>query len=322
MIEPNNSNDLDLDLKRLTKTVDNSDVSNGKPAIDTVPKDAPKHVHYVDKVGIHYAATRHCSGLVENEKNGTKTIEVDGKTVEKIAAADLIKNNGNAAPGIAEPDTEAIIFGDGTTLTIVLNINKGFGTDHPTTSLKSAKPEKPVTIVIVGEGGITIVESSIEGKADAIEGESVIPITILNLGHETVDAKADGNLAGKKILHIPSDADKVYKTEVIPVPVNHIVENLPKPLEIKGAISISEVEYVIEPTNSNDLDLDLNRLSITILEGRVSNGKPSNRTVHKDHVKHVHIVNAFGTHKAIGIHCVGVSNKSVPLEEGSKTEVV
>ena len=93
--ELNNSNDSDSDPKWPMKIADNSDASNGKFVTDMAFKDVLKYAYHADKAGTYHVVMRYRSGSAENEKNGIKITEADGKIAEKTVVVDPTKNNGN-----------------------------------------------------------------------------------------------------------------------------------------------------------------------------------------------------------------------------------
>ena len=104
--ELNNSNDSDSDPKWPMKIADNSDASNGKFVTDMAFKDVLKYAYHADKAGTYHVVMRYRSGSAENEKNGIKITEADGKIAEKTVVVDPTKNNGNVVFGTVEFDIE------------------------------------------------------------------------------------------------------------------------------------------------------------------------------------------------------------------------
>ena len=256
--ELNNSNDSDSDPKWPMKIADNSDASNGKFVTDMAFKDVLKYAYHADKAGTYHVVMRYRSGSAENEKNGIKITEADGKIAEKTVVVDPTKNNGNVVFGTVEFDIEVTTPGDGMISITAPNTNKGPGIDYFIISPKSVKLEKFAITATAGEGGTITAESLTEGKVDVTEGESATFTITPNSGYEIADVKVDGNSVGKKTSYTFSDVDKAHKIEATFAFANYTAENPFKFPETKGVTSTLEAEHATELINSNDSDSDPN----------------------------------------------------------------
>ena len=318
--ELNNSNDSDSDPKWPMKIADNSDASNGKFATDMAFKDVLKYAYHADKAGTYHVVMRYRSGSAENEKNGIKITEADGKIAEKTVVVDPTKNNGNVVFGTVEFDIEVTTPGDGMISITAPNTNKGPGIDYFIISPKSVKLEKFAITATAGEGGTITAESLTEGKVDVTEGESATFTITPNSGYEIADVKVDGNSVGKKTSYTFSDVDKAHKIEATFAFANYTAENPFKFPETKGVTSTLEAEHATELINSNDSDSDPNWPLTITSEGWASNGKFLNCMAYKDYAKYAYTANVPGIYKVTGTYRAGALNKLAFSEEGSKIE--
>ena len=318
--ELNNSNDSDSDPKWPMKIADNSDASNGKFVTDMAFKDVLKYAYHADKAGTYHVVMRYRSGSAENEKNGIKITEADGKIAEKTVVVDPTKNNGNVVFGTVEFDIEVTTPGDGMISITAPNTNKGPGIDYFIISPKSVKLEKFAITATAGEGGNITAESLTEGKVDVTEGESATFTITPNSGYEIADVKVDGNSVGKKTSYTFSDVDKAHKIEATFAFANYTAENPFKFPETKGVTSTLEAEHATELINSNDSDSDPNWPLTITSEGWASNGKFLNCMAYKDYAKYTYTANVPGIYKVTGTYRAGALNKLAFSEEGSKIE--
>ena len=318
--ELNNSNDSDSDPKWPMKIADNSDASNGKFVTDMAFKDVLKYAYHADKAGTYHVVMRYRSGSAENEKNGIKITEADGKIAEKTVVVDPTKNNGNVVFGTVEFDIEVTTPGDGMISIKAPNTNKGPGIDYFIISPKSVKLEKFAITATAGEGGTITAESLTEGKVDVTEGESATFTITPNSGYEIADVKVDGNSVGKKTSYTFSDVDKAHKIEATFAFANYTAENPFKFPETKGVTSTLEAEHATELINSNDSDSDPNWPLTITSEGWASNGKFLNCMAYKDYAKYAYTANVPGIYKVTGTYRAGALNKLAFSEEGSKIE--
>ena len=318
--ELNNSNDSDSDPKWPMKIADNSDASNGKFVTDMAFKDVLKYAYHADKAGTYHVVMRYRSGSAENEKNGIKITEADGKIAEKTVVVDPTKNNGNVVFGTVEFDIEVTTPGDGMISITAPNTNKGPGIDYFIISPKSVKLEKFAITATAGEGGTITAESLTEGKVDVTEGESTTFTITPNSGYEIADVKVDGNSVGKKTSYTFSDVDKAHKIEATFAFANYTAENPFKFPETKGVTSTLEAEHATELINSNDSDSDPNWPLTITSEGWASNGKFLNCMAYKDYAKYAYTANVPGIYKVTGTYRAGALNKLAFSEEGSKIE--
>ena len=248
--ELNNSNDSDSDPKWPMKIADNSDASNGKFVTDMAFKDVLKYAYHADKAGTYHVVMRYRSGSAENEKNGIKITEADGKIAEKTVVVDPTKNNGNVVFGTVEFDIEVTTPGDGMISITAPNTNKGPGIDYFIISPKSVKLEKFAITATAGEGGTITAESLTEGKVDVTEGESATFTITPNSGYEIADVKVDGQSIGKKTSYTFKDVDKDHKIEATFAFANYTAEN---PFEFpttKGTIKTLEAEHATTITEA------------------------------------------------------------------------
>lgn len=318
--ELNNSNDSDSDPKWPMKIADNSDASNGKFVTDMAFKDVLKYAYHADKAGTYHVVMRYRSGSAENEKNGIKITEADGKIAEKTVVVDPTKNNGNVVFGTVEFDIEVTTPGDGMISITAPNTNKGPGIDYFIISPKSVKLEKFAITATAGEGGNITAESLTEGKVDVTEGESATFTITPNSGYEIADVKVDGNSVGKKTSYTFSDVDKAHKIEATFAFANYTAENPFVFPETKGVTSTLEAEHATELINSNDSDSDPNWPLTITSESWASNGKFLNCMAYKDYAKYAYTANVPGIYKVTGTYRAGALNKLAFSEEGSKIE--
>ena len=318
--ELNNSNDSDSDPKWPMKIADNSDASNGKFVTDMAFKDVLKYAYHADKAGTYHVVMRYRSGSAENEKNGIKITEADGKIAEKTVVVDPTKNNGNVVFGTVEFDIEVTTPGDGMISITAPNTNKGPGIDYFIISPKSVKLEKFAITATAGEGGTITAETLTEGKVDVTEGESATFTITPNSGYEIADVKVDGNSVGKKTSYTFSDVDKAHKIEATFAFANYTAENPFVFPETKGVTSTLEAEHATKLINSNDSDSDPSWPLTITSESWASNGKFLNCMAYKDYAKYAYTANVPGIYKVTGTYRAGALNKLAFSEEGSKIE--
>ena len=318
--ELNNSNDSDSDPKWPMKIADNSDASNGKFVTDMAFKDVLKYAYHADKAGTYHVVMRYRSGSAENEKNGIKITEAEGKIAEKTVVVNPTKNNGNVVFGTVEFDIEVTKPGDGMISITAPNTNKGPGIDYFIISPNSVKLEKFAITATAGEGGTITAESLTEGKVDVTEGESATFTITPNSGYEIADVKVDGNSVGKKTSYTFSDVDKAHKIEATFAFANYTAENPFKFPETKGVTSTLEAEHATELINSNDSDSDPSWPLTITSESWASNGKFLNCMAYKDYAKYAYTANVPGIYKVTGTYRAGALNKLAFSEEGSKIE--
>ena len=318
--ELNNSNDEDSDKDWPMRIADNNDASNGKFVTDMAFRDVLKYAYHADKAGTYHVVMRYRSGSAENEKNGIKITEAEGKIAEKTVVVDPTKNNGNVVFGTVEFDIEVTKPGDGMISITAPNTNKGPGIDYFIISPKSVKLEKFAITATAGEGGTITAESLTEGKVDVTEGESATFTITPNSGYEIADVKVDGNSVGKKTSYTFSDVDKAHKIEATFAFANYTAENPFKFPETKGVTSTLEAEHATELINSNDSDSDPNWPLTITSEGWASNGKFLNCMAYKDYAKYAYTANVPGIYKVTGTYRAGALNKLAFSEEGSKIE--
>ena len=318
--ELNNSNDSDSDPKWPMKIADNSDASNGKFVTDMAFKDVLKYAYHADKAGTYHVVMRYRSGSAENEKNGIKITEADGKIAEKTVVVDPTKNNGNVVFGTVEFDIEVTTPGDGMISITAPNTNKGPGIDYFIISPKSVKLEKFAITATAGEGGTITAESLTEGKVDVTEGESATFTITPNSGYEIADVKVDGNSVGKKTSYTFSDVDKAHKIEATFAFANYTAENPFKFPETKGVTSTLEAEHATELINSNDSDSDPSWPLTITSESWASNGKFLNCMAYKDYAKYAYKATVPGIYTVTGTYRAGALNKLAFSEEGNKIE--
>ena len=318
--ELNNSNDSDSDPKWPMKIADNSDASNGKFVTDMAFKDVLKYAYHADKAGTYHVVMRYRSGSAENEKNGIKITEADGKIAEKTVVVDPTKNNGNVVFGTVEFDIEVTTPGDGMISITAPNTNKGPGIDYFIISPKSVKLEKFAITATAGEGGTITAESLTEGKVDVTEGESATFTITPNSGYEIADVKVDGESIGKKTSYTFKDVAQAHKIEATFALANYTAENPFIFPETKGVTGTLEAEHATELINSNDSDSDPNWPLTITSESWASNGKFLNCMAYKDYAKYAYTANVPGIYKVTGTYRAGALNKLAFSEEGSKIE--
>ena len=318
--ELNNSNDSDSDPKWPMKIADNSDASNGKFVTDMAFKDVLKYAYHADKAGTYHVVMRYRSGSAENEKNGIKITEADGKIAEKTVVVDPTKNNGNVVFGTVEFDIEVTTPGDGMISITAPNTNKGPGIDYFIISPKNVKLEKFAITATAGEGGTITAESLTEGKVDVTEGESATFTITPNSGYEIADVKVDGESIGKKTSYTFKDVAQAHKIEATFALANYTAENPFIFPETKGVTSTLEAEHATELINSNDSDSDPNWPLTITSESWASNGKFLNCMAYKDYAKYAYTANVPGIYKVTGTYRAGALNKLAFSEEGSKIE--
>ena len=316
--ELNNSNDSDSDPKWPMKIADNSDASNGKFVTDMAFKDVLKYAYHADKAGTYHVVMRYRSGSAENEKNGIKITEADGKIAEKTVVVDPTKNNGNVVFGTVEFDIEVTTPGDGMISITAPNTNKGPGIDYFIISPKNVVLDKFAITATAGKGGTITTEDLTDGKIT--EGESATFTITPNSGYEIADVKVDGESIGKKTSYTFKDVAQAHKIEATFALANYTAENPFIFPETKGVTGTLEAEHATELINSNDSDSDPNWPLTITSESWASNGKFLNCMAYKDYAKYAYTANVPGIYKVTGTYRAGALNKLAFSEEGSKIE--
>ena len=196
--EVTNSNDTDSDPDWPMHITDNSDASNGKFVTDMAYKDVITYAYHAEKAGTYHVVMRYRSGSMENEKNGIKITEANGKITEKTLEVNPTKENNNVVFGTAEFDIEVTEAGDGMISVTAPNTNKGPGIDYFIITPKNVAVESYDITATAGEGGTITAEGLADGKVSVTEGESATFTITANDGYEVSDVKVDGTSVGKR----------------------------------------------------------------------------------------------------------------------------
>lgn len=318
--ELNNSNDEDSDKDWPMRIADNNDASNGKFVTDMAFRDVLKYAYHADKAGTYHVVMRYRSGSAENEKNGIKITEADGKIAEKTVVVDPTKNNGNVVFGTVEFDIEVTTPGDGMISITAPNTNKGPGIDYFIISPLKVPVDSFEITATAGEGGTITAEGLAEGKVAVPEDESATFTITPNAGYEIADVKVDGASVGKKTTYTFDHVDRTHTIEATFAFTNYTAENpFGFPGE-KGVTKTLEAEHATELINSNDSDSD-SAWPLTITsEDWASNGKFLNCMAYKDYAKYAYTAAVPGTYTVTGTYRAGALNKLAISEEGNKIE--
>ena len=317
--ELNNSNDEDSDKDWPMKIADNNDASNGKFVTDMAFRDVLKYAYHADKAGTYHVVMRYRSGSAENEKNGIKITEADGKIAEKTVVVDPTKNNGNVVFGTVEFDIEVTTPGDGMISITAPNTNKGPGIDYFIISPLKVPVDSFEITATAGEGGTITAEGLAEGKVAVPEDESATFTITPNAGYEIADVKVDGASVGKKTTYTFDHVDRTHTIEATFAFTNYTAENpFGFPGE-KGVTKTLEAEHATELINSNDSDSD-SAWPLTITsEDWASNGKFLNCMAYKDYAKYAYTA-VPGTYTVTGTYRAGALNKLAISEADNKIE--
>lgn len=318
--ELNNSNDEDSDKDWPMQIADNNDASNGKFVTDMAFKDVLKYAYHAKKAGTYHVVMRYRSGSAENEKNGIKITEADGKIAEKIVVVDPTKNNGNVVFGTVEFDIEVTTLGDGMISITAPNTNKGPGIDYFIISPLEVPVDSFEITATAGEGGTITAEGLAEGKVAVPEDESATFTITPNAGYEIADVKVDGASVGKKTAYTFDHVDRTHTIEATFAFTNYTAENpFVFPGE-KGVTKTLEAEHATELINSNDSDSDPDWPLTITSEDWASNGKFLNCMAYKDYAKYAYTAAVPGTYTVTGTYRAGALNKLAISEADNKIE--
>ena len=318
--ELNNSNDEDSDKDWPMQIADNNDASNGKFVTDMAFKDVLKYAYHAKKAGTYHVVMRYRSGSAENEKNGIKITEADGKIAEKIVVVDPTKNNGNVVFGTVEFDIEVTTPGDGMISITAPNTNKGPGIDYFIISPLEVPVDSFEITATAGEGGTITAEGLEEGKVAVPEDESATFTITPNAGYEIADVKVDGASVGKKTAYTFDHVDRTHTIEATFAFTNYTAENpFVFPGE-KGVTKTLEAEHATELINSNDSDSDPDWPLTITSEDWASNGKFLNCMAYKDYAKYAYTAAVPGTYTVTGTYRAGALNKLAISEADNKIE--
>lgn len=318
--ELNNSNDEDSDKDWPMRIADNNDASNGKFVTDMAFRDVLKYAYHADKAGTYHVVMRYRSGSAENEKNGIKITEADGKIAEKIVVVDPTKNNGNVVFGTVEFDIEVTTPGDGMISITAPNTNKGPGIDYFIISPLEVPVDSFEITATAGEGGTITAEGLAEGKVAVPEDESATFTITPNVGYEIADVKVDGASVGKKTAYTFDHVDRTHTIEATFAFTNYTAENpFVFPGE-KGVTKTLEAEHATELINSNDSDSDPDWPLTITSEDWASNGKFLNCMAYKDYAKYAYTATVPGTYTVTGTYRAGALNKLAISEADNKIE--
>lgn len=318
--ELNNSNDEDSDKDWPMQIADNNDASNGKFVTDMAFKDVLKYAYHAKKAGTYHVVMRYRSGSAENEKNGIKITEADGKIAEKIVVVDPTKNNGNVVFGTVEFDIEVTTPGDGMISITAPNTNKGPGIDYFIISPLEVPVDSFEITATAGEGGTITAEGLAEGKVAVPEDKSATFTITPNAGYEIADVKVDGASVGKKTAYTFDHVDRTHTIEATFAFTNYTAENpFVFPGE-KGVTKTLEAEHATELINSNDSDSDPDWPLTITSEDWASNGKFLNCMAYKDYAKYAYTAAVPGTYTVTGTYRAGALNKLAISEADNKIE--
>lgn len=248
--EVTNSNDTDSDPDWPMHITDNSDASNGKFVTDMAYKDVITYAYHAEKAGTYHVVMRYRSGSMENEKNGIKITEANGKITEKTLEVNPTKENNNVVFGTAEFDIEVTEAGDGVISVTAPNTNKGPGIDYFIISPKNVIVESYDITATAGEGGTITAEGLADGKVSVTEGESATFTIAANDGYEVSDVKVDGTSVGKRTSYTFENVDAAHTIEATFAFTNYTAAN---PFEFpttKGTTKTLEAEYATTITEA------------------------------------------------------------------------
>lgn len=248
--EVTNSNDTDSDPDWPMHITDNSDASNGKFVTDMAYKDVITYAYHAEKAGTYHVVMRYRSGSMENEKNGIKITEANGKITEKTLEVNPTKENNNVVFGTAEFDIEVTEAGDGVISVTAPNTNKGPGIDYFIISPKNVTVESYDITATAGEGGTITAEGLADGKVSVTEGESATFTITANDGYEVSDVKVDGTSVGKRTSYTFENVTAAHTIEATFAFANYTAAN---PFEFpttKGTTKTLEAEYATTITEA------------------------------------------------------------------------
>lgn len=248
--EVTNSTDTDSDPDWPMHITDNSDASNGKFVTDMAYKDVITYAYHAEKAGTYHVVMRYRSGSMENEKNGIKITEANGKITEKTLEVNPTKENNNVVFGTAEFDIEVTEAGDGVISVTAPNTNKGPGIDYFIISPKNVTVESYDITATAGEGGTITAEGLADGKVSVTEGESATFTIAANDGYEVSDVKVDGTSVGKRTSYTFENVDAAHTIEATFAFTNYTAAN---PFEFpttKGTTKTLEAEYATTITEA------------------------------------------------------------------------
>ena len=248
--EVTNSNDTDSDLDWPMHITDNSDASNGKFVTDMAYKDVITYAYHAEKAGTYHVVMRYRSGSMENEKNGIKITEANGKITEKTLEVNPTKENNNVVFGTAEFDIEVTEAGDGMISVTAPNTNKGPGIDYFIITPKNVAVESYDITATAGEGGTITAEGLADGKVSVTEGESATFTITANDGYEVSDVKVDGTSVGKRTSYTFENVTAAHTIEATFAFTKYTAAN---PFEFpttKGTTKTLEAEYATTITEA------------------------------------------------------------------------
>lgn len=248
--EVTNSNDTDSDLDWPMHITDNSDASNGKFVTDMAYKDVITYAYHAEKAGTYHVVMRYRSGSMENEKNGIKITEANGKITEKTLEVNPTKENNNVVFGTAEFDIEVTEAGDGMISVTAPNTNKGPGIDYFIITPKNVAVESYDITATAGEGGTITAEGLADGKVSVTEGESATFTITANDGYEVSDVKVDGTSVGKRTSYTFENVTAAHTIEATFAFANYTAAN---PFEFpttKGTTKTLEAEHATTITEA------------------------------------------------------------------------
>lgn len=316
--EVTNSNDTDSDPGWPMHITDNSDASNGKFVTDMAYKDVITYAYHAEKAGTYHVVMRYRSGSMENEKNGIKITEANGKITEKTLEVNPTKENNNVVFGTAEFDIEVTEAGDGMISVTAPNTNKGPGIDYFIITPKNVAVESYDITATAGEGGTITAEGLADRKVSVTEGESATFTITANDGYEVSDVKVDGTSVGKRTSYTFENVTAAHTIEATFAFTNYTAAN---PFEFpttKGTTKTLEAEYATELINSNDSDSDPS-WPLSLADGDwASNGKFLNCMAYKDYAKYAYVATVPGTYTVTGTYRAGAANKLAFSEENGK----
>ena len=248
--EVTNSNDTDSDPDWPMHITDNSDASNGKFVTDMAYKDVITYAYHAEKAGTYHVVMRYRSGSMENEKNGIKITEANGKITEKTLEVNPTKENNNVVFGTAEFDIEVTEAGDGMISVTAPNTNKGPGIDYFIITPKNVAVESYDITATAGEGGTITAEGLADGKGSVTEGESATFTITANDGYEVSDVKVDGTSVGKRTSYTFENVTAAHTIEATFAFTKYTAAN---PFEFpttKGTTKTLEAEYATTITEA------------------------------------------------------------------------
>lgn len=248
--EVTNSNDTDSDPDWPMHITDNSDASNGKFVTNMAYKDVITYAYHAEKAGTYHVVMRYRSGSMENEKNGIKITEANGKITEKTLEVNPTKENNNVVFGTAEFDIEVTEAGDGVISVTAPNTNKGPGIDYFIISPKNVTVESYDITATAGEGGTITAEGLADGKVSVTEGESATFTITANDGYEVSDVKVDGTSVGKRTSYTFENVTAAHTIEATFAFANYTAAN---PFEFpttKGTTKTLEAEHATTITEA------------------------------------------------------------------------